>query len=217
MAPFQTLIITLLIVLCWGCKQDVCPHEVPGENFLISAETASLITPYQGHSKVYFTDTLGNEIEFLISEIVNEIVSYSHTQDCVANPEIKQRVKGEREYYEFSLRSEAFERPLNIRLLEVSPAINGRENNEALEIIYGHPSDGVSQADVLLYHTPLIELWTSVIIDELALNDKTYREVIISSNTAVSPKFDLYYTATEGIIFIQNKETNYRLYYDRIE
>ncbi|MEL7424198.1 MAG: hypothetical protein AAFN81_14460 [Bacteroidota bacterium] len=210
-------ILLITIVVLFGCKEEICPDEVTGETYLISKETASLILPYEGISKVYFKDSTGVEFEFVVSEIINEIVPYNHTQKCAENQEINQQVVGEREYYEFSLRSEVFEKQINIRLREVPPAINGRENNEALEIIYGDPAEGVSQSDVLLYHTPLIELQTSMIIDEIELNGVQYQDVIISSGTAVPPKFELYYTSQRGIIFIRNKETNYRLYYQRSE
>jgi len=157
-------------------------------------------------------------VDFLVSAVRDTLVSYQYNDTCQVDNSKFQTVKGTSQLIEFSLTNLAeIRQPITITIVEI-PSSDLSAIGESIKITFGESFFLIAEnGDFLFeYNTNNVNPF-STIIDNLELNGVTFNSVIEPSNLTPTPKLDIKYTQTEGIIFIRDTTNGKEYIYDRKE
>lgn len=205
----------MLLILNWGCVKNPCESTKTELPYFISDTTKAFISNYIGTERIIFTNKSNEEIIFQVSEIIDSMISYTGEIVCKEDSSNNQIVEGKSQYIELSLRSTIFEKPFIISLVEHPQIITKRENDENVLISFGAFSESIKQENVLMVHYTLKNSNYTSLKDSLIIGNKVFYNVIKNTNQQNSPKFEIMYTKTQGIIYIKERTTNQEYIYKK--
>lgn len=214
-----SLVLAIALVLVTGCKDDnPCASPIDGESYTLSNNAQSYISNYLDAEKIVFKTPLGEEVDFLVSDINETLASYQYSDTCQLDNSKFQTVKGTSQLLELSLTNlTEFSKPITINLAEI-PQSDLTAIGESVIINFGASfSPNSENGDFLFEYSTNNLNPISTVIDNLELNGVTFNSVIEPSNLSFTPALDIKYTQTEGIIFIRNTTNGKEYIYDRKE
>ncbi|MEM7106444.1 MAG: hypothetical protein AAF502_25175 [Bacteroidota bacterium] len=225
MRVFQFCVIaTAVILLTSSCKKQnsLCSMEVAGETLLLSDTSINLISNYLGATKVVFNDISDNsEVDFIITDLTDILVSYSTTIACEVDPSQVSPLVGEAQWIQLTLENADLQDNIIVRITQFP------DGDEEIGVFYGVVEEGqfdFSNIEGLLVHLPQrAEPVFSVVNDSLMIGGITFYDVIEPNidNPGFSQPFDppikVKYSAGDGIIYLDDSFNSRELVFNRVE
>ena len=209
-------VLGLIALLIAGCKKDdPCDTPRQGENYVLSDSVKAYVNNYNSANRIIFTTLDGTEVSFDVTR-KDTIVSYVVGLPCESDLFQIQSVRGTSEFIEFSLNNPIlWNDPINVNLIKL-PEMVERDAQENLSVSLGaYFSNSFEDGDELFYkifneNNPHLNF-----LDSLVLGGKTFYHVYEWNGTGTTPKLEVKYNMSEGIVYIKDPSTGEEYVYER--
>jgi len=204
---FYIFLIIGIAAIINGCgNEDLNLCETPriGESYMLSDTGQEFVNPYMEANKIIFETPTSEEVIFEVNTL-DTISSYSRGGICESNPSEGQTVNGTSQLIKIKLSNHLeFVRPFIINLFE-TPSNGIVDNQETLGITFGELfSNDIEEEDVLFFYQIDTTNTDVNFLDSLDIYGKVFYSVYEMNSTAASPRIEIKYTKTEGIVYIKD-------------
>ncbi len=215
----------LLVITTLGCKkkENLCPDQFL-EDTLLSDTTITYVSSYISASKVIFNDiSSGEEIEFLISEYKDTLLTATTAFRCEEDSTIFATFKANSQWINVVLSNPSLPRDIIIKVTQLP----FYDSEEEMILLYGLVENTqINYLDVsgLLAFLPQAEEPVfAVKSDSLLIDNKTFYDVIEPNpdfpgfNEPFNPPLEIKYSKSQGIIYMNDNINSRELVFNRME
>jgi len=223
------VLIPVVFILTIGCNKNNCETVVAGDMFIISDSSKSHLSNYFASEKVFFTNSSTfQQLEFRINQKIDSLSAHSFFVECPENPDELSPFEGTSQFRQIQITNEALNITITLKHSAAFTTPSGPEPIEDLFIVEEELKDfnSIQSADYgLLLVTPTLN--EEVFTNKQALvffggKDFLNAETIDPTNPGfendfLSPRLEVAYNNTEGIVQILDSQNNTELVFERFE